>query len=192
LVVPAPGTGQVVPVGGDPAPVDQHRRPIVQEKGREQVVAILVLKIPVPQNDLVLEVIRAAEGDSAVFHRGQVFRGFPGQAQRFGSPHRFDMLIKGTTLLQPVQLPDAEPDTQSATGQSEQGRQEPLARKHGAQDHAAFSFFLSDPSKILYTANKAPSGKPANRIPVSRVPSVTGWSTSMPNTLVGWKEHSRM
>ena len=97
----------------------------------------------------MLEIIRSADSDRAIFHARQVIRWLGVDLKRRGSPHRLDMRIERPPLLQAIQLPDAQTDAHCTTDQHEQRGKEPLAGEHRTEDQESASSCLSGRTKTL-------------------------------------------
>ncbi|MBV6465190.1 MAG: hypothetical protein PGMFKBFP_00463 [Anaerolineales bacterium] len=147
-IVARPRRRRVVPLRGDPAAVHEDGAAVVETERREQVIAIALVVILVPQRDLVGKIIRPADDDGAVFQRGEVGVGFRVQVQRRHGAHGKIMRVEGAPLLEPVQLPDAETRARRRADEGEERGENPFAGKENSQGHcfstrrdASSSFF---------------------------------------------------
>src|ERR671923_1657320 len=99
------------------------------------MVSVLAAVILVSQRDLIRKVEFSPPPDGPPFHFCKVFRLLLIQIENWLGPRPFELRVESATLLEPVQLPDAQADTESSSGEDKQSRHEPLRPKHLKQEH---------------------------------------------------------
>src|SRR5689334_22530347 len=103
------------------------------------MVTIFVTIVLIPYRDLVLEIIFSIHSYCPPLHFPNMIRRFLVQIQGGQCTRRLKLGIEGASLLEPVELPDAETDTDGGPCEDKQRKDQPPALEHLKQEHFLFS-----------------------------------------------------
>src|SRR5690349_7314542 len=103
------------------------------------MVTIYVTIVLIPYSDLILEIIFSIHAYGPPLHLRNIIRRFLVQIQGGQGPRRLKLGIERASLLEPVQLPDAEADTDGGPCEDKQRKDQPAALEHPKQEHFLFS-----------------------------------------------------
>lgn len=104
------------------------------------MISVLIAVVLIPKHDLSRKVIFSADGHSTPLHLFDEIKAFGIQIQRRHGTHGLDLPIERAPLIKPIQLPDAQADTQGSTKEYKNGCKQPFAAEHSRQGHFRFSW----------------------------------------------------